>query len=166
MGIKGFFKRLFSGKPRSRKLRYIITFKSELEETGDGRMILISEPLTIDQNTCYGFRNMLNNKCESITFLDQYDKCTIKTYPCATQTSEYVIFINNPRDRTEYGKIMFMIPKIETIGDHRLKVVAEVGDFNKCLNGAYRDFAFRGQTVTFTIKYRPIVDDPSNDRSK
>jgi hypothetical protein len=158
MGIKGVFKRIFRGKPRTKKLTYTITFKTELEDTRDGRMILLSEPLVIDQNTCYGFRNMLNNKCESVTFLDQYDKVTIKTYPCAAQTSDHVVFINNPIERTEYGKIIFIIPKIETIGDHHLKVVAEVGDFNRCLTGSYRDFALRGQTVTFTIKYRPIKE--------
>jgi hypothetical protein len=101
---------------------------------------------------------MLNHKCLSVSFIDQYDKITEKTYPCTAQTNNHVIFINNPREREEYGKLMFIVPKIDTIGDKTLKVLAEVGDFNRCLSGGYKDFALRGQTVTFTLKYR-INDD-------
>lgn len=153
MGIKGFFKRLFKTHPSSRKLRFTVTFKTDIEDTNDGRMLLLSEPLLITQNLCYEFRNMLNHTCISVSFIDQYDKVTKKTYPCMTQTSNHAIFINNPRDREEYGKLMFIVPKIDTIGDKTLKVLAEVGDFNRCLSGAYRDFSLRGQTVTFTVKY-------------
>ena len=154
MGIKGFFKRLFKKHLPSRKLRFTVTFKNELEDTNDGRMILISEPLSITQNTCYAFRNMLNHECLSVTFIDQYDKITEKTYPCTAQSNNHVVFINNPRERENYGKLMFIIQKIDTVGDKTLKVLAEVGDFNRCLAGSYRDFALRGQTVTFTLKYR------------
>ena len=97
---------------------------------------------------------MLNHVCESVSFIDQYNKTTTKIYTCTAQLKNHVIFINNPREPENYGKLMFIIPKIDSIGDKFLKVVAEVGDFNRCLGtGAYRDFALRGQTVTFTIKY-------------
>ena len=158
MGIKSFFKRLFNKPSPSKKLTFTVTFKTELEDTNDGRMILMTEPLIINQDTCYEFRNMLNHKCESVSFIDQYDKVTVKTYPCTTQVKNHVIFINNPREREDYGKIMFIIQKIDNIGDKPLNVVAEVGDFNRCLSGTYRDFSLRGQTVTFTIKYRSIRD--------
>ena len=161
MGIKGFFKRMFHKRPQSKRLSYTVTFKTDLEDTRDGRMILISEPLNIDQRSCYAFRNMLNQKCESVAFIDQYDKTTVKIYPCTTQMNNHAVFIYNPREPEEYGKLMFIVPKIETIGDRQLKVVAEVGNFNRYTNGAYRDFALRGQTVTFTIKYRPIVTEES-----
>jgi hypothetical protein len=158
MGINGFFKRLFKKHPPSRKLRFTITFKTNIEDTDDGRMLLLSEPLLITQDFCYEFRNMLNHKCISVSFIDQYDKITEKTYPCTAQTKDYAIFINNPREHENYGKLMFIVPKIDTIGDKALKVLAEVGDFNRCLSGTYRDFSLRGQTVTFTLKYR-INDD-------
>lgn len=158
MGVKSFFKRIFKKQPPSKKMRFTVTFKTDLEDTKDGRMILMSEPLMIDQNTCYEFRNMLNHKCESVSFIDQYDRTTVKVYPCATQMNNHVVFINNPRERENYGKIMFIVQKIDTIGDKPLKVMAEVGDFNRCLSGAYKDFALRGQTVTFTIKYRSVHD--------
>lgn len=163
MGIKGFFKRIFHKRPRSKRLSYTVRFKNELEDTNDGRMILISEPLNIDQRSCYAFRIMLNHKCESVTFIDQYDKTTMKTYPCTAQMNNHVVFINNPREPKEYGKLMFIIPKIEIIGDRQLNVVAEVGDFNRCMSGGYRDFSLLGQTVTFTIKYRPIVTEESEE---
>lgn len=159
MGIKEFFTKFFKKRPQSKKLRLTITFKTELEDTQDGRMILMAEPLMINQNTCYEFRNMLNHVCESVTFIDQYDKSTVKTYPCTTQANNHVVFINNARERENYGKIMFIIQKIDIIGDKPLKVIAEVGDFNTCLSGAYRDFALRGKTVTFTIKYHTVYDD-------
>ena len=154
MGIKGFFKRIFKKRPPSRKLTFTVTFKTELEDTNDGRMILASEALPITQNACYEFRNMLNHECISVTFIDQYDKTTTKVYPCTVQTNIHAIFINNPRERENYGKLMFAVPKIDAVGDKALKVLAEVGDFNRCSTGAYRDFALRGQTVTFTLKYR------------
>lgn len=158
MGIKSFFKRLFDKRPPSKKLTLTVTFKTELEDSKDGRWILMAEPLMINQDTCYEFRNMLNHKCESVSFIDQYDKVTVKTYPCTSQVNNHVIFINNPKERENYGKIMFIIQKIDNIGDKPLNVLAEVGDFNRCLSGAYRDFSLRGQTVTFTIKYRSIRD--------
>lgn len=158
MGIKSFFKRIFKKQPPSKKIRFTVTFNTDLEDTKDGRMILMSEPLMIDQNTCYEFRNMLNHKCESVSFIDQYDRTTVKVYPCTMQMSNHVVFINNPRERENYGKLMFIIQKIDTIGDKHLKVMAEVGDFNRCLSGSYKDFALRGQTVTFTIKYRSVHD--------
>ena len=154
MGLKGFFKRLFKKQPPSRKLTFTVTFKTDLEDTNDGKMILLSEPLPITQNLCYEFRNMLNHTCLSVSFIDPYDKLTEKTYPCTAQTNNHAIFINNPRERDHYGKLMFIVPKIDATGDKSLKVLAEVGDFNRCLSGAYRDFALRGQTVTFTLKYR------------
>ena len=154
MGIKRFFKRIFKKRPPSRKLRFTVTFKTDLEDTNDGRMLLVSEPLPITQNTCYEFRNMINHECISVAFVDQYDRTTIKSYPCTAQTNNHVVFINNPKERENYGKLLFVIPKIDTVGDKALKVLAEVGDFNRCLSGSYRDFALRGQTVTFTIKYR------------
>lgn len=156
MSIKSFFKRLFHKRAPSRKMRFTVTFKNELEDTEDGRMVLAAEPLPLDVRTVYAFRNMLNHRCESLSFIDQYDKETVKVYPCTTQMQNHCVFINNPREREKYGKIMFAIPKIETVGDKQLRVIAEVGDFNRCLNGTYRDFALRGQTVSFTIKYRPI----------
>lgn len=158
MGVKSFFKQLFNKSPPSKKLTFTVTFKTELEDSKDGKMILMAEPLMINQDTCYEFRNMLNHKCESVSFIDQYDKSTIKTYPCTAQSKNYVVFINNPRECEHYGKIMFMIQKIDSIDDRPLNVIAEVGDFNRCLSGAYRDFSLRGHTVTFTIKYRSVRD--------
>ena len=156
MGIKGFFKRLFNKKPPSKKLTFTVTFKTDLEDSKDGKMILMAEPLMLNQETCYEFRNMLNHKCVSVSFIDQYDKVTVKTYPCTVQVKNRVVFINNPREPENYGKIMFIIQKIDNIGDKPLNVVAEVGDFNRCFSGAYRDFSLRGQTVTFTIKYYSV----------
>ena len=158
MGIKRFFKRLFNKSPPSRKLTFTVTFKTELEDSKDGKMILMAEPLIIDQERCYEFRNMLNHKCESVSFIDQYDKVTVKTYPCTAQVKNHVVFINKPREREHYGKLMFIVQKIDSIGDKPLNVIAEVGDFNRCLSGGYRDFSLRGQTVTFTIKYRSVRD--------
>lgn len=154
MGLKGFFKRLFKKHPPSRKLTFTVTFKTDIEDSNDGRMLLFSEPLPITQDLCYEFRNMLKHTCLSVTFIDQYDKLTEKTYPCTAQTNDHVVFINNPRERENYGKLLFIVPKIDTTGDKSLKVLAEVGDFNRCLSSGYRDFALRGQTVTFTLKYR------------
>jgi hypothetical protein len=153
MSLRSIFKRWFHKKPKSRKLRFTVSFKTELEDTNDGRMILMSEPLAVNQNICYEFRNMLNHICESVSFIDQYNKTTTKIYPCTAQSRNCVIFINNPLEPKDYGKLMFIIPKIDSVDDKFLKVVAEVGNFNRCLSGAYRDFALRGQTVTFTIKY-------------
>lgn len=158
MGIKGSFRRLFNKQPPSRKLTFTVTFKTDTIDGNDGRVLLCSEPLPITQNTCYEFRNMLNHTCISVSFIDQYDKVTEKIYPCTAQTNDHVVFINNPRERENYGKLMFIVPKIDTDGDKSLKVLAEVANFNYCLSTGFRDFALRGQTVTFTIKYRSVHD--------
>ena len=159
MGIKSFFSRLFSKKPPSRKLQFTVTFKTEPEDVRDGRTFLISEPSPINQQKCYEFRNMLQYDCESVTFIDPKDNTTIKTYQCTAQTDNYVVFINNTGTRENYGKLMFIVQKIDSVGDKSLKVIAEVGDFNRYILGYYRDFALRGQTVTFTLKYRVLIDD-------
>ena len=160
MGFKKFLKRLFHRSPKSRHFRFTVTFKSEIEDnTNDPAWILKANPITVDDEWCYNFRKMLTQEVTSISFLDQHDKTTTKTYPCTMQATNHVVFINNPPDPKQYGKILIIIPKIDIVeSEKRLNVLAEVGNFNRTISGSYSDYSMVGQTVTFDIKYRRTKD--------
>ena len=154
MGIKGFFKRIFGKKHKHRHFHVSVTFKKELNEYTGSKQLLSSEPITVDDAWCYAFRSMLKYKVLSVSFIDQYDKAITKTYNCIMQQSDRLLFINETKVPEEYGKILMIVPNIEIVGEKKLKVIAEVGDFDLPISGGeYRDFSLIGKTVNFDIKY-------------
>ncbi len=153
MGIKGFFKKIFKKKHKTRHFHITVTFKTELSENNGSTWILSSEPITVDDEWCYAFRSVLKYKVLNVSFIDQYDKIATRTYNCVMQNSNRMMFVNNTRIPEEYGKILMVVPKIENVGEKKFMVMAEVGDFERVLSGAYKDFSLIGKTVDFDIKY-------------
>ena len=161
MGIKGFFKKIFGKKHKSRHFHVTVTFKTELSESKGTAWLLASEPIIVDDEWCYAFRSILKYKVLNVSFIDQHDRISKRTYNCVMQHNNRMIFVNDTRDPEEYGKILMVVPKIENVGEKKFMVMAEVGDFERVLNGAYRDFSLIGKTVDFDIKYirEPIHGD-------
>ena len=162
MGIKEFFKRMFGKKHKSRHFHVTVTFKKELSENNNGTTwLLASEPITVNDEWCYAFRSVLNYKVLNVSFIDQYDRVSKRTYNCVMQHHNRLIFVNDTRIPEEYGKILMVVPRIENVGEKKFMVMAEVGDFERVLNGAYKDFSLIGKTVNFDIKYthEPIHGD-------
>ena len=154
MGVGGFFKSIFRIRKKTRHFHVTVTFKTSLSENTGSAWLLSSEPMSVDDTWCYNFRNILKYKVLHVSFIDQSDKITKKTYKCTMQDTNRLIFINESRVPEEYGKILMTVPKIERVGNKKFIVMAEVGDFEKALNGAYKDFSLIGKTVSFDIKYK------------